>query len=166
MPRWYCLQAYPRMEAQVMGRLAAQGLQTHWPRMVDYDRRGGPATVSMFPGYLFARFDIGIDRWQCIPSTIGVRRLFSSAPERPTPVPAGLVESLISRGRAGDGVIDTKAPAFPLEGAAVRMVAGPFESFEGICTWSSGHRVRVLLDILGRNVPVEADRADVLRLPP
>jgi transcription antitermination factor NusG len=118
----------------------------------------------LFPSYLFVRFDLSRDRWRAIPSTIGVQSLFMAAGHRPIPVPAGVVEALIERGRPGDGVIDdtyqgpSMAPLSPEE--RVKITSGPFAGLHGICSWSTSKRVGLLLEAMGAEVQV--DRASVV----
>ena len=57
---------------------------------------------------------------------------------------------------ATDGI----APPIPA-GTVLRLTGGAMEGIEGLCEWSDGRRVRLLMTILGRPVAVTADRAAV-----
>jgi hypothetical protein len=46
-------------------------------------------------------------------------------------------------------------------GTALRMLSGGMEGREGICEWSDGRRVRLLMHILGRPVTVTVSQGAV-----
>ena len=46
----------------------------------------------------------------------------------------------------------------------LKLTGGPMEGIEGLCEWSDGRRVRLLMTIFGRSVAVIADRAAVERV--
>ena len=158
-PRWYCIQSRQHLAQAATRRLSDQGFTVYLPRIAT-----GPLAAEvvklLFPGYLFARFDTSTDQWRCIWGTFGVSRVMGANPERPQPVPHGVVEELISRGRA-DGVIDERISPPSLEGRTLRIRSGAFAGFEGVCQMSTDQRVRLLLSMLGRDVAVEALRAEV-----
>ncbi len=156
--RWYCVQTHFREEYRALGELWQQGFRAYLPCLLPED---GERIEPMFPGYLFVAFDAARDQWRPIVATRGVRRLFSAAPERPLPVPVGIVEELQARGRAGDGVIDLRRRAPDLEGRTVRILSGPFADFTGVCQMVAADRVRVLIDLFGRSAPIDLKRADV-----
>lgn len=157
--RWYCAQTLQQQEHRALTELSKQKYRTWLPQIAT-----GPldktAIRVMFPGYLFVQFDITADRWRPICSTYGVRRLFGPTPERPTPVRAGVIEALMARGRAGDGVYDDRIAAPSLVGLSGTLTAGPFSGFEGVCRMSTDQRVAVMITMFGREVKVEAARAE------
>jgi transcriptional antiterminator RfaH len=158
--RWYAAQAHQQQESRAAYQISRQGFRAWLPQIAT-----GPldATVIrvMFPGYLFVQFDITRDQWRPIAHTLGVRRLFGSTPEKPTPVREGIVEALMARGRASDGVYDARVPPPSLVGQHVRVTAGPFVGFEGICGMSDSERVQVMLTMFGRETAIGAKRGDV-----
>jgi len=143
---WYCVQAKPKREREVADRLDAQGFGSFLP-LVAVRRRGEIEIVPAFPGYLFVRFSLLLDRWRSIYSTVGVRRLFS-ADERPIPVPDASIATLLRLGYdrpiTGEDLPEAIAP-----GSRVRIEAGPFAGLDGVCQWSSAERVALLLEIMG-----------------
>jgi len=162
--RWYCVGTHPGREYEVTGRLLAQGFKPYLPIKVTYaaDDPAGKL-VTMFPRYLFVRFDLVKDRWRPIAHTRGVLRIIGQSAERPTPVPEGIVERIQARGRAGDGAIDARQPAFPpIEpGSEVRIISGPFADIDAICFASSRTRVRLLMELMGATREVEFQRSQV-----
>lgn len=175
---WYVVQSTPGKAHQTFSRLSAR-FKSHFPQIVVYrplSRRGAPVYINgkratreaiepLFPGYLFVSFT-DADPWGEIVRSEGVVRLFSrqvAGAWVPTRLPLGLVESLQARGRAGDGVIDERKPAFaPIAEKAVgRVLDGPFAGFDAVFKMRVGaDRIRVLATIFGRSTEVELDRAD------
>lgn len=109
---------------------------------------------SLFPGYIFVQID-GVWRW--LTGTYGVSGVIQIG-ERPAPLPARVVPALKGR-EDPDGYIvlpgTASLPRFS-KGARVRVKDGPFQGYLGsIHQGSTVHeRVAVLLDLLGRRVPV------------
>lgn len=109
--------------------------------------------VFAFPRYGFVQFCLDTDPWRKIVTTRGVSRLFSMTPERPVAVPgqamAALKARLADQGKAA-------ASEDILEGAPVRITAGPFEGHDAICTSAKVRKdaIRVLLLHYGREIEV------------
>lgn len=171
--RWFCIHTHPGQELLAVADLHRQGFLAYLPLFVDrkrtvmqvrYSRRPDPVLKPLFPAYMFIPFDRSQQRWSPIALTRGVKRIFGSRPDAPTPVPVGVVEALIARS-GPDGYIDDAKPADGLPeievGASIRINEGPMTSFEGVCEMSDGDRVRVLLNLFGRSVPVTLDRSAV-----
>lgn len=168
---WYCWQSHQGAEFVALFELGRQGFITYLPMFCDRKRaparRNGraivlpPPILPLFPGYGFVAFDPAADQWRRIVSTRGIRRLFGAHPERPLPVPRGIVEGFI-RQSGPDGYADDDKPLPKLQrlrkGAQVRVMDGAFEGFAGICQMSADHRVRVLLEVFGRPTSVEMPR--------
>lgn len=168
---WYCIQTEPQREIRAMLSINGLGFKTCFPQIERVfsqvpGQKARTLIVPLWPRYGFAQMDIDNDPWGDIlrqPGVATILRLVSGAGRYgwPKPVPGGLVEELQARGRAGDGVIDDHSPAFaPIEpGSRVRILDKAFAGHEGICTWSSGERVKLLLSLLGSEVTVSVARA-------
>ncbi len=141
-----------------MARLEDQGFAVFLPRVLAMRaiRPGVQAVkaVPAFPGYLFVRFDASADSWRSIPYTRGVKALFGSSPERPTPIPNRQVDALRA---AADAPGADPRPALLASGVKVRVMDGAFADQNGVCLWDDGKRVGLLFDIMGapRRVTVE-----------
>jgi transcriptional antiterminator RfaH len=153
--RWYVVQTQPHAEAKAAAHLERQDFQTYLPRYLRrrrHARRIDTIAAPLFPGYLFVAVDVARQRWRCIRSTIGVRRLVCNGDE-PTPMPDTVVEEL--RARENGGLIDLPIRPPCALGGKVRVLDGVFAScmglFEGM---SDSERVAVLLDLLGRKVRI------------
>jgi transcriptional antiterminator RfaH len=152
--RWYVAHTQPRAESRAVAHLERQGYSVFCPRYrktVRHARKAKSVLASLFPNYLFLRFDPAHDAWRAVNGTRGVVRLISQG-ETPQPLPHGIVEDLLALTHAG-GVMDW-APTFKI-GQAVRIAEGPFADFVGkLEHLDAAGRVRVLLDLLGRSVSV------------
>ena len=156
-PRWFVVQTHPREESRAQREILNQGIPTFLP-MVAVQRRRAVELVALFPGYLFVLFDLARDRWRPIASTRGVQRIMGAAPDRPTAVPAGIVEHLLKT-QDLRSVIRAIAPIPIPIGSTVRIGAGPFADQAGICLWSDDRRVRLLMEILGGSREIEVARS-------
>ena len=179
--RWYCVRTGHGAEitADIEIRLAGFELfaPTVWKPATKPRRLANGAIqpgkpdriVPLFPRYLFVRFHRLDDPWRRIRSLPGVETILSSTPESPIAVPDAAIEAI--RGQcAPNGCI--YPPERAIEGAAplpvgiaARVTEGPMADLTGICTWSDGKRVRLLLQIMGRAVPVTVPQSTVAAIP-
>lgn len=158
MRRWYVVQTHPRQETFAQRELQQQDYQAFCP-MVAKESRLGVYLVPLFPGYIFAQLDLS-GRWKSAAHTRGVLRLLCFAPERPAPVPEGVVEELIATASI-HSVITQIAPPMIEAGAKVRVTDGPFADQQGIALWSDQRRVWLLMDLMGGTREVAVDRKHV-----
>jgi transcriptional antiterminator RfaH len=110
-----------------------------WERLTE-------TVAALFPGYLFARFDIERDYNQ-LRYTRGVRQIVCFGGE-PAPVPAWIIEEL--KLRCANGPIHLAVRGF-VPGERVIVTSGPFRQFEGIFErrLTGPERVAVLLSVMG-----------------
>jgi transcription elongation factor/antiterminator RfaH len=155
--RWFLVHTLPKSEGRAEVHLRAQGFRTYLPqinRTIRHARRFRNVQASLFPRYMFIILDLSRDRWLSVRSTIGVSTLFT-CDGRPTPVPAGVVEGLISY---YDQMAESRV--FDLaRGQSVRVMSGPFAELIGtLDRLDAGGRTRVLLEIMSTVVPVTIHR--------
>jgi transcription elongation factor/antiterminator RfaH len=157
--RWYVASAKVGRELQARGNLARQGYDVFLPvqrKTVRHARRQTDKLVAYFPGYMFIRLDLDRERWRPIENTVGVLRMIRSQAV-PSAAPLGLVEQLLSRADSQGVVAPDGSGLRP--GQAVRIAHGPFSEQIAVVDRMSGeHRVRVLLSLMGQELPVEIDR--------
>jgi transcriptional antiterminator RfaH len=156
--RWYCVRAQAKREhiaAAGLRRLA--GVEIFCPR-IRFQRATPRGKVwfqeALFPGYLFARFDLR-PMLREVRYAVGVRGVVHFG-DRIPPVPDEIIETL---GRQMDGTqTRTIAPALSV-GERATVVDGPFRSLEVVVTrlLPASERVRVLLDFLGQAMEVEIE---------
>ncbi len=162
--RWYAVHTLPFAEGRAEVQLNRQGFRTFQPRRhktVRHARKLSTVEAPFFPRYLFLLLDVARQRWRSVNGTFGVSRLVMRGDE-PQPVPRGVVEALIAAADAR-GILQL---ASKLQvGGSVRLMAGPFAEHLAILDeLDDSGRVRVLLDILGRQVAISTVANNVLPL--
>jgi transcription elongation factor/antiterminator RfaH len=157
--RWFVVNTLPRREMGAWHQLNRQGFRSFAPyvvRTVRHARKLRNTRAPVFPGYIFIILDLSRDRWRSVNGTFGVVRLVMGG-ERPQPVPCGVVEGLLA---LTDETSLLSRDRDLAKGQAVRVVAGPFASVLGcLDRLDDNGRVRVLLDIMGGQVPALLDRS-------
>jgi transcriptional antiterminator RfaH len=142
--------------------LRQQGYQVWLPRLVRarrHARKVDTTLAPLFPGYLFIRLDEQMQAWRAINSTLGVRCIICHG-ETPTPVETGFVEALMRRADGG-GVLALQTDDLRL-GDQLHFLSGPFSDRIGtLLRLADKDRVALLLNFLGREVPVLVSRHQV-----
>jgi transcription elongation factor/antiterminator RfaH len=160
--RWYAVHTQPFAEARAEGQLHRQGFRTFQPKRhksVRHARKTSTVEAPFFPRYLFIVLDLARDQWRSVNGTFGVSRLVMWG-DRPHPVPRGVVEALIAAADAR-GILQLVRKL--QIGGPVRLMAGPFaEQLAILNDLDDSGRVRVLLDILGRQVEISTAANNVL----
>ena len=156
--RWYVVQTHKYSESLAERHLLLQDFRTYLPRRkrtVRHARNIRTVASAYFDCYLFVSFDMQLQRWYPINSTVGVRKLVMSD-RAPIPVPHGIVESLISV-TDEEGILHPDTFLSP--GQRIRIVDGPFTDQLGILDQvGRAGAVRILLDIMNRAVPICVNR--------
>jgi transcriptional antiterminator NusG len=111
---------------------------------------------KVFPGYILARLYMSDDAWFVVRNTPGVTGFVGSG-TKPTPLSRREVERILGVTKEEE---EKKAPRFKPDwevGETVRVVEGPFADFNGMIEDINvdQSKVRVLVDIFGRETPVE-----------
>lgn len=164
-PRWYVFQTGSNQEFFAERWLNFKHFDTYVPyHSIEKRRLGviiGYQRQALFRGYGFVRFDIAVDRWRRIWEVQGVKRLLSTSPDCPIPMPEGSVESLqfaaLNLSPATDIVVAEPEPMInPLliEGQEVEVIDGPLAGNVGIVQSTSNTRAKILMDVLGSKTPV------------
>lgn len=159
--RWYVAQVLSQKEAYAAEHLTRQGFQTFCPRFYRAPSRAGQKAAvlaPLFPGYIFVKFDIKVDRWLAVNSTRGVIRLVGPRLSAPSAVSADLIGLLMSR--CSGGILD-KLPDYIRAGDHIQISAGPLAGqIAQIESFDDRGRVKVLLSMLGaeHSVSVTADQ--------
>jgi transcription elongation factor/antiterminator RfaH len=159
---WYVVQSRPYQENRAIEHVEQQGFRAFCPRLkktVRHARKTTLVLAPLFPGYFFVPLDLTRDRWRSFNGTRGVARIVTNG-ERPSPVPPGIIESLLARTNP-DGTINW-LPSLEV-GAAVVIANGPFADLVGTLEHlGPDGRVRVLLSILGRPVNVSLHQESLM----
>ena len=153
MSFWAVVQTISGHETAVAERVDRLGYKTLTPR-ARFRHNGAMRVAAVFPGYFFASIVSG---WYEIRWCVGVLRLIMNG-EEPAHLPDFEVEKF-EREMGRNGLIKlAKAPppATLAEGATVKILTGSFQGLYAIYQgMSPKERELVLLDLLGRKVPVE-----------
>lgn len=172
MPRrWYVATTKSNCEMLADRELRKQGFRSFSPRVRERQvvRRKFSEGVRhvvrpYFPNYIFVNFDQDRDRWSPIKSTKGITRLISQG-ELLVPVRRGVIEALVESSGDENFLIDERVDEVIRQlcpGDQVRIVAGAFSGFEGsVESLVKGDRVRVMLQVFGRDNPVVLERGQV-----
>jgi transcriptional antiterminator RfaH len=155
--RWFVVHSQPYREAGACLHLQNQGFRTFLPRRLKtrrHARKLETVLAPFFPRYVFVVLDLSRDRWRSVNGTFGVSRLVMEG-DRPRPVPRGIVEALTESCDDRD-VLHFDGDSRLRVGDRLRVLAGPFAEQVGLLERLDDQgRVRLLLDIMGRGVPVE-----------
>ena len=121
---------------------------------------------KVFPGYLLVRMELDDDSWFVVRNTSGVTG-FVGLGAKPTPLSRKDVETFL--GVQPEGVEQTKKSRPRVEwqvGESVRVKEGPFADFSGTISEIDEDRlkVKVLVNIFGRETPVELEFTQIAKL--
>jgi len=121
---------------------------------------------KMFPGYLLVRADIDDQAWSTIRNTPGVTG-FVGPGTKPTPLSRREVETFLQVERPGAAEVKKSRPRLEYEiGESVRVKEGPFADFTGTIAEINEDqlKLKVLVNIFGRETPVELEFVQVAKL--
>ena len=162
--RWYAVYTQPLNEACAEQHLNNQNFMTFMPKRlktVRHARKLNTVEAPFFPRYLFVALDLSRDPWRRVNGTCGVSRLVMCG-DAPQAAPWGVVETLIASADTR-GILHLNNNL--TIGGPVRLLAGPFaEQLAILDHLDESGRVRVLLDILGRQVRLTTEATNVLPL--
>ena len=162
MKHWYALYTKPHRESQVDGLVQVAGAETYLPTVQRrLKRRDRPDRVVYFPCYLFARLDLEVTPLSSITWMPGMRRIICAG-EEPVVVADELIELIRQRLRGTEhiGYGNLK------QGDAVRITSGPLRDLEAVFEQplTAAHRVRILLDVMGRMTVVDIDHTQIKKI--
>ena len=132
-------------------------------------KNGRKQVVSkkVFPGYLMVRMDLDDDSWYVVRNTPGVTG-FVGLGARPTPLSRREVEGILQVKTGDEGeTIKRSRPRLEYDvGESVRVKEGPFADFTGTIAEINEDqlKLKVLVNIFGRETPVELEFAQVAKL--
>ncbi len=177
--RWYVVHTYSGYENKVRSNLAnvvaSRGMEDRvfevvipMEDVVEF-KAGKKVTVQkkVFPGYLLVRCDLDDDSWGAIRNTPGVTG-FVGPGTKPTPLSRREVENILQV-KAEGAETPTKRTRPRLEyevDETVRVKEGPFADFSGqIAEINEDQlKLKVLVNIFGRETPVELEFSQVAKL--
>ena len=162
-PGWYCLRSKPKHEHIAAAHLRMLDQVTVFCPRIKFKRstRQGPAwvTEAMFPGYLFAHFELTTMHRQ-VRYAHGVSGLVQFGGRYPT-----IEDQALANLKELTGAAEIKELDYELsQGDPVKIVEGAFSGLEAVVTQvvPARERVKILMDFLGRKVEAELEHSSVL----
>jgi transcriptional antiterminator NusG len=177
--RWYVVHTYSGYENKVRSNLgnvvASRGIEDRvfevvipMEDVVEF-KGGKKVTVQkkVFPGYLLVRCDLDDDTWGAIRNTPGVTG-FVGPGTKPTPLSRREVENILQvKAEGAEAPTKRSRPRLEYEiDETVRVKEGPFADFSGqIAEINEDQlKLKVLVNIFGRETPVELEFSQVAKL--
>jgi len=171
--RWYVLHVYSGFEKKVASSIKEQAEQKGMAPLFEQvlvptdsvvEMRKGNKKVNaerkFFPGYVLAKMEMTDESWHLVKNTPKVTG-FLGGRGRPTPITDAEAERLLKQIKEG---IEKPKPSITYEiGEQVRVVDGPFTSFNGMVEEVDEEktRLKVSVSIFGRPTPVELEYSQV-----
>ena len=174
---WYVVHSYSGYEKKVKANLETRVKSMHledkvfdvtipMEDVVEY-KGGKKVTVERkkFPGYVLVRMYMDDDSWYAVRNTPNVTGFVGSG-TKPSPLSRREVEHILGVAKE-EGTKKSKPtfkPAWEV-GETVRVVEGPFADFNGLIEDINvdQSKVRVLVDIFGRETPVELNFDQIIK---
>jgi len=170
--KWYIVQAYSNFEKRVKESLerdaAEKGLDHLFeeilvPTESVVEVRKGRKVESerkFFPGYVLVKVDLTDEAYHLVKNTPKVTGFLGSA-LKPMPVSEKEVARIVGQIQEG---VDSPRPMISFDiGEIVKVVDGPFQSFNGSVESvdEENARLKVLINIFGQGTPVELNYTQV-----
>ena len=174
---WYVIHSYSGYEKKVQANLENRVRSMHledkifdveipMEDVVEY-KNGKKVTVARkkFPGYVLVRMYMDDDSWYAVRNTPNVTGFVGSG-TKPSPLSRREVERIlgVEKEEGAKKEKPTFKPAWEV-GETIRVVEGPFADFNGVIEDINvdQSKVRVLVDIFGRETPVELNFDQIIK---
>jgi len=162
--QWYVVRTKTGHEDRVVNQLKTKSacLGVFLPKTEVTEVRSGrkrKREKPLFPGYIFVKMILRDEYWHEIRHTPGVINFISSG-QRPIPVDEREIAAIMEMVSSGE-IPSTSAP-FEV-GDTVQIISGPFMGAVGVIDEVNEKKetAKVLIDILGKQIPIELDFADL-----
>ena len=170
--RWYVLHAYSGYEKKVADSIVAQaeklGISDHIeetsvPTQNIVEVKRGVRINSerkIFPGYILIKMNLNDDTWHIIKNT---PKLSGFLGNKGKPIPISNSEAKRISQQVIDGVEKSRPAVMYDVGEQVKVIDGPFASFNGEIEQIDEEkaRLRVAVSIFGRSTPVDLEYSQV-----
>lgn len=173
---WYVVHTYSgyenKVKANLEKRVESMGMQDKIFRVIvpeeeEMDIKNGKKKVSkkkVFPGYVLVELIMTDDSWYVVRNTPGVTGFVGSAGSgsKPTPLLPEEVQAILKRMGMDEPRVEID---FELK-ETVKVNDGPFANFTGVIEEidRDKNKVKVLVNMFGRETPVELDFSQVSKL--
>ena len=173
---WYVVHTYSgyenKVKANLEKRVESMGMQDKIFRVIvpeeeETEIKDGKKKVlkkKVFPGYVLVEIIMTDDSWYVVRNTPGVTGFVGSsgAGSKPTPLLSEEIEVVLKRMGVEEGRVDVDFEV----GDSITVEEGPFANFGGTIEEldTDKNKVRVLVNMFGRDTPVELDFEQVEKL--
>ncbi len=175
--QWYVVHTYAGYENKVKSnlesRISSMNMEDRIHEVVIpmedvVEFKGGKKVVvskKVFPGYLLCRCQLDDDSWSVVRNTPGVTG-FVGPGTKPTPLSRREVEDILQVKAEGAEIRKTRPRLEHEVGETVRVKEGPFADFSGQIAEINVDqlKLKVLVNIFGRETPVELEFSQVAKL--
>jgi len=170
--KWYIIQAYSNFEKRVKESLERDAEEKGLSHLFEeilvpteniVEVRKGRKVESerkFFPGYVLAKVDLTDAAYHLVKNTPKVTGFLGSA-NKPMPVSEKEVARIVGQIQEG---VETGRPTIVFDiGETVKVIDGPFQSFNGTVESvdEEAARLKVLINIFGQGTPVELNYVQV-----
>lgn len=170
--KWYIIQAYSNFEKRVKESLERDAEEKGLSHLFEeilvpteniIEVRKGRKVESerkFFPGYVLAKVDLTDAAYHLVKNTPKVTGFLGSA-NKPMPVSEAEVARIVGQIQEG---VETGRPTIVFDiGETVKVIDGPFQSFNGTVESvdEEAARLKVLINIFGQGTPVELNYVQV-----
>ena len=170
--RWYVLHAYSGYEKKVADSILDQAQKLGIAEQIEEIsvptqnivevKRGVRVNTErkIFPGYILIKMDLNDDTWHIIKTT---PKLSGFLGNKGKPIPISNDEAKRISQQVVDGVEKSRPAIMYDVGEQVKVIDGPFASFNGEVEQIDEEkaRLRVAVSIFGRSTPVDLDYSQV-----
>lgn len=117
-------------------------------------------TRKFFPGYILVKMDLSDETWHVVKDTPKITGFVGNSTKPPT-IPEDEVRKLTQQ--IDEGQMKPKLKVSFDKGDSVRVIDGPFNTFNGLVDEVNAEkgRLKVLVSIFGRSTPVELEFTQV-----
>ena len=170
--KWYIIQAYSNFEKRVKESLERDAEEKGLSHLFEeilvpteniVEVRKGRKVESerkFFPGYVLAKVDLTDAAYHLVKNTPKVTGFLGSA-NKPMPVSEKEVARIVGQIQEG---VETGRPTIIFDiGETIKVIDGPFQSFNGTVESvdEEAARLKVLINIFGQGTPVELNYVQV-----
>jgi transcriptional antiterminator NusG len=173
--RWYIIHVYSNFEQKVAQSIREQAIQQGLDDLFEEVlvpteelvevKRGKKVNTErkFFPGYVLVKMELNDETWHLVRNTAKVTG-FLGPNGKPAPITEE--EALRIQNQMQEGTEHPRPMITFLSGDQVRVVDGPFSSFNGVVEEvdEAKGRLKVSVSIFGRATPVELEYSQVERL--
>lgn len=161
---WYVIQTKPSNEHRVETNLSNQEIEVFFPKCEKFQYAQGRLVQKikpLFPNYLFAKLDIDTHYYK-VKWTRGVSKILGVGGE---PIPISEKVVLTIQERTGENNLVSLDDGL-VQGSVVQFTSGPFKDLMGVFDkrMSDGKRVKVLLNLIGVDVPVQVSKYQIKKV--